>query len=113
MCVGRFLLCFLKGSRALTRINTHAQEPETKKELESVAQKIQDSIVAIQNRERTMNSQYTNEVPPLCDVYDCCFASITLVLFPYRFKARLRRSTNIDMNVRVLYAQIYAICAHI
>merc|ERR1712216_430379 len=38
------------------------KEPETKKELESVAQKIQDSIVAIQNRERTMNSQYTNEV---------------------------------------------------
>merc|ERR1711939_290909 len=38
------------------------KEPETKKELQSVAQKIQDSIVAIQNRERTMNSQYTNEV---------------------------------------------------
>merc|ERR1711939_94407 len=38
------------------------KEPETKKELQSVAQKIQDSIVATQNRERTMNSQYTNEV---------------------------------------------------
>ena len=89
MCVGRFLLCFLKGSRALTRINTNAQEPETKKELESVAQKIQDSIVAIQNRERTMNSQYTNEVPPVCDVYDRCFASISASTLPVPFQGSI------------------------